>query len=29
MPSEGRFNIVPFTHKPTKPDPELPDKLRT
>jgi putative DNA primase/helicase len=23
-----RFNIVPFTHKPTVPDPELPDKLR-
>jgi putative DNA primase/helicase len=23
-----RFNIVPFTHKPTKPDPELPGKLR-
>jgi putative DNA primase/helicase len=23
-----RFNIVPFTHKPTVPDPELPDRLR-
>jgi putative DNA primase/helicase len=23
-----RFNIIPFTHKPTEPDPELPDKLK-
>lgn len=23
-----RFNVVPFTHKPVRPDPELPEKLR-